>query len=134
MKIDRSNGLVYFEHGSIEPGTDRHSFLRSELGSRAEIFVSNEPHMTYRIRPEAGITATVYFIGDRLQGITWLHALPPEREREWNEALELERKKLHDRLLMKEFGEPPYHFAWGKISSEYDPKGCVSDIILDYAR
>ena len=134
MKIDVSNGAVRFERGSIGPDTDRLTFLRSELGRGAEVFVDNEPHITYRIRPESGVTATVYFLGDRLNGITWLHALPPDKEREWTEELEMERKQLHDDWLMKEIGAPPYRYAWGRISSEYDPRGCVSDIILDYAR
>ncbi len=133
MKIDLASGLVCFECGSIGPGTNRQSFLRSELGGNSEILVENEPHITYRIRPETGVTATVYFLNDQLRGLTWLYALSAGKEQGWNEELELERKRLHDDWLRKELGAPPYCYSWGEISSEYDPRGCVSDIILNYA-
>ncbi len=133
MKIDLSSGVVHFELGSIGPGANREMFLRSELGGNSEILVVNEPHMTYRIRPETGVTATVYFLDDQLRGLTWLYALSADKEHEWNEELELERKRLHDDWLRNELGAPPYRYSWGEISSEYDPKGCVSDIILNYA-
>ena len=80
------------------------------------------PMRRYRISPEAGIVATVSFVGDRLTGVTWLHLLAPEKEREWTEELEQERKKLHDELLLKQLGVPPYRYYWGEISSELIPK------------
>lgn len=51
----------------------------------------------------------------------------------WTEAHELERKSLHDAWLLREIGKPPYIYPWGSISSEYDAKGCVSEIIVTYA-
>jgi len=134
MKIDLSNGCVYFDKGSIDRRTHRPVFLQSGLGSEAKIVVNNEPYVTYGICPEAGIAATVSFVGDQLSGITWLQELSRDNESEWNEQLELERKQRHDGWLFDQFGPPPYHYDWGNISSEYDPKGCVSDIILNYAK
>ena len=54
-------------------------------------------------------------------------------EKEWTEKNELARKELHDEWLLRELGPPPYRYEWGNLSSEYDPKGCVSDIIVAYA-
>jgi hypothetical protein len=113
---------------------DRRTFLTSQLGRDAEIFLDNEPHVTYRIRPEPGVTATIYFEGPILRTVSWLFDLASEQEIEWSEELELERKRFHDEWLRQQLGPVPYSYGWGEISSEYDARGCVSDIILNYAR
>ncbi len=71
-------------------------------------------------------------MGDRLSDVTWLFEFPNEKDREWTQELELERKKKHDDWLLSELGMPPYGYAWGQITSSFDSKGCVSDIILHY--
>src|SRR5688572_26389500 len=96
MNIDLSNGSVSFESGAINHHTVKQSFLQSAIGCNAEKLVENEQYVTYRIRPETGIAATVSFVGDRLAGVSWLHLLAPDQEREWTEELELKRKTLHD--------------------------------------
>jgi hypothetical protein len=134
MKVHTGTGRVEFERGAIDPGIDRRTFLRSALGRDAEVFLDNEPHVTYRIRPEPGVTATLYFEGPILRSLSWLFDLPAEQEDDWSEALELRRKKLHDDWLRQQLGAEPYRYGWGELLSEYDSKGCVSDIILNYAR
>jgi hypothetical protein len=133
MKIHVQTGRVEFLGGSVNPGTSREAFLTSGLGKDAEVFVENEPYVTYRIRPEPGVTATLSFKGTTLESVGWLFDLPAERERDWTEALEMERKRLHDDWLLSELGSPPYRYAWGGIESDFDPRGCASDIILNYA-
>jgi hypothetical protein len=133
MKIHSFDGLVDFELGSIEPVTDRPSFLASALGRSAEVLVENEPHMTYRIHPERGIAATVHFEGPKLRTVSFQIELPPRKEEVWSEEHELERKRLHDEWLQDELGMPPYWFPWGRLESNYDSKGCSSAIIVSYA-
>jgi hypothetical protein len=112
---------------------DKRSFLESPLGKDCEIAVSNGAHMTYRFRPESGVGALVSFFGDTLTTLTWGFELPGENPNEWSEDLELRRKRVHDEWLSRELGAPPYVYVWGQISSGFDSKGCVSDIILTYA-
>ncbi len=132
MKIHASDGTVEFAGGSISRDMSKSSFLMSVLGREAETVVENEPYLTYRIRPEAGVGATVLFEGEKLKNVAWAVALPDEPQSDWSEASEMRRKRLHDDWLCREFGEPPYRFAWGSIASEYDAKGVSSAIIVVY--
>lgn len=132
MNIRITDGTVVFEKGSIGREVTRRAFLDSAIGIGAEVLVDNEPYVTYRFCPEHGIAASASFMGDRLSDVTWLFEFPNEKDREWTQELELERKKKHDDWLLSELGMPPYGYAWGQITSSFDSKGCVSDIILHY--
>jgi hypothetical protein len=59
--------------------------------------------------------------------------MPTDETDEWTMENELKRKVQHDAWLHAELGMPPYEYAWGKIDSEFDAKGCVSEIIVTYA-
>ena len=133
MKVHKVGGIVEFERGSIRPGMDRPSFLASSLGQGAEVLMQNEPHVTYRIRPERGVAAAVHFDGTRLRMFSWQLELAPHIEAVWSEEHELERKRVHDEWLRLELGEPPYRFPWGQLESNFDSKGCASAIIVSYA-
>jgi len=133
MKVHRLDGVVEFKQGSITPPMERSLFLASTLAQCAELLVQNEPHMTYRIRPERGVTAAVQFEGAKLRTISWQFDLPPNKEAVWSVEHELERKQMHDDWLRRELGEPPYRFPWGYLESNYDSKGCASAIIVTYA-
>jgi hypothetical protein len=133
MKVDTSSGRIEFERGTLERGTLKSQFLQSSVGANAEILVENGPHATYRIRPETGISATVRFEGPRLRALAWQLELAPEKERDWSEENELERKHLHDGWLAIALGRPPYRYPWGELESDFDSKGCASSIILSYA-
>jgi hypothetical protein len=134
LKIHLQDGLVSFGKGSLGPRLDKPAFLKSPIGEASEVIVANGPYATYRIRPEPGITASAAFENDRLNEVSLLFDLPSEDGRQWTEELELERKKIHDQWLLAELGKPPYRYSWGEVVSSFDPKGCVSDIILRYAR
>jgi hypothetical protein len=133
MKVHRVGGVVEFKGGSILPPTDRSSFLASALAQGAEVLVENEPHITFRIRPERGIAAAIHFEGAKLRNVSWQFELPPEKEAVWSAEHELERKQIHDDWLKRELGAPPYRFPWGYLESNYDSKGCTSAIIVTYA-
>jgi hypothetical protein len=123
---------VDFDCGAVERDTGRAEFLSSAVGAGAELLVENGPHRTYRIRPEEGVAATVYFEGPRLLSIAWQLALASDKESVWSVDHELERKELHDDWLRAGIGEPPYDYPWGRIESDYDSKGCASSVIMTY--
>jgi hypothetical protein len=125
--------MVEFALGSVARDMTKTSFLMSALGRGAETIVENGPYVTYRIRPESRIGATLLFEGEKLQNFGWAIELPDELPGDWSAESEMRRKRLHDDWLRKEFGEPPYRFAWGEIVSDYDAKGVSSAIIVAYA-
>ena len=133
MKVETAGGRIEFDRGVLERETQRAQFLQSNLGANAETLVDNEPHVMYRIFPEAGIAATVSFEGAKLREVAWQLQLQPEKEQDWSEENELARKRLHDDWLASTLGMPPYSYAWGLLESDYDSKGCASSIIVRYA-
>ena len=133
MRVDVRTGQIEFDRGVLERGTEKAKFIQSRLGTEAAILVENGQHLTYGIRPERGISATVRFEGSRLKAVTWQMELTLEREQVWSVENELERKRIHDSWLEAAIGMPPYRYAWGRLESDYDAKGCASSIILSYA-
>lgn len=134
MKIHAADGLIEFARGSVSSSTDKHSFLASPLGHAAEAIVENGPYVTYRVKPEPGIGATLLFNHERLENIAWAFTLPDASDSNWSEDTEMRVKALHDAWLLKCLGKPPYQYPWGRIVSEYDAKGVSSAIILVYDR
>jgi len=134
MKIGVIDGSVAFELGAVERGQGRKDFLATPLGNLAQPELINEEWWHLHVKPEPGVAANVLFRGDRLHEIHVLLSIPSDSDPNgWTEEHELERKALHDDWLRREIGKPPYDFAWGSIASQYDAKGCVSEIIVTYA-
>lgn len=133
MKIDKSSGTISFAAGTVERSADRTSFLSTKVGRSAKAGLVNEDWRHYGIRPESGVAANLVFKGECLHQVWILMAIPSDETDEWTTESELRRKSLHDKWLLAEFGEPPYEPNWGRISSEFDAKGCVSEIIVTYA-
>jgi hypothetical protein len=134
MKFDVSDGSVAFKLGDVKRSQGRADFLQSPLGNLARPELINKEWWHLHVRPEPGIAANVLFRGDRLHKIYILMTIPSDQDKDgWTEEHELERKAIHDAWLRREFGRPPYEFAWGSIASYFDAKGCVSEIIVSYA-
>ena len=134
MKIHIADGTVLFDKGDIGPRLDKPSFLKSRIGKASETIVTTGPFVTFRFHPEPGISGAARFENNRLNELSVLFHMPSDDAREWTEELELARKKVHDEWLHTELGAPPYRFSWGEVASVFDPKGCVSDIIVRYAK
>lgn len=132
MKIRTDSGIVEFEQGSIGPDVDKPRFRASSVGSGSDTLVSNDPYQTFGFLPEPGIAASASFKGDRLTSLSLLIQMSTDQQKVWTEELERRRKGLHDDWLLSELGAPPYRFHWGEVVSLYDPKGCVSDIMIIY--
>jgi len=133
MKIGTLDGSISFGLGSISRSLNRHDFLATELGSRAESRLVSEKWWHFRIEPEDGIAGFVIFEGDRLHQVLILIKMQSDSADKWTVENELVRKTIHDEWLLRELGKPPYHYRWGDVASEYDEKGCVSDIVVTYA-
>ncbi len=130
MKIHVNDGTVEFATGSIGPAVDRNAFLQSSVAGKQSYV--NGPFALYAIQTEAGIGATAQFYGDRLEVIFVWFSMPDDSDDNWNEAHERLRMKVHDEWLQIELGEPPYRFAWGRIESVFDAKGCEGEIHVSY--
>jgi hypothetical protein len=134
MKIDVTDGSVAFELGDVKRGQGRVEFLQSPMGKLARPELINKEWWHLHVKPELGIAANVLFRGDRLYQIYILLPIPSDNDKDgWTEEHELERKAIHDAWLRRELGKPPYEYGWGSIASEFDAKGCVSEIIVTYA-
>ena len=134
MKIGVTDGSIAFKLGIVKRSQDRKDFLSTSLGKLARPELVNEEWWHLHIRPESGIAATVIYRGDRLHQVYVLMNISSDKDPNgWTEAHELERKAMHDSWLRREIGSAPYEYAWGSIASEYDAKGCVSEIIVTYA-
>jgi hypothetical protein len=133
VKISVFDGSMSFAGGTVQRHMDRSRFLATELGRSAQVEHVNEDWRRVNIRPESGIAATLLFDGDRLHQVWVLMAMPADEIDEWTMENELKRKAAHDAWLRVELGKPPYDYVWGKIASELDAKGCVSEIIVTYA-
>ena len=133
MKIQITDGSVAFPEGTITRHMDRQAFLRSQLAKSSKVAVANEPWVTYNFIPEIGVSCNATFKEERLQQVFLLMSMPTDDPSRWTAELEQERKLKHDEWLRTEFGAPPYEYPWGSVTSEFDPRGCVSDIIVSYA-
>jgi hypothetical protein len=50
----------------------------------------------------------------------------------WSESAELDKNRRSQALLVRRYGDPPYHFPWGEVSAAYDPRGGSSSISIRY--
>lgn len=134
MRIDTKDGTVEFANGRVSAAMCRSEFLQSPLGRSAELVVENAPYVTYRIHPETGVGATLQFRDEKLLNLGWAIIMPGETDADWSVDSEMRRKHLHEEWLLKELGNPPYRFSWGRVVSDFDAKGVSSAIIAAYAR
>jgi hypothetical protein len=132
MKIDSTNGSIVFANGTLIAGQLREDFLKSSLGPISKQRVMGGKWTHQDLEPESGIHCSASFDDGRLDHVFILMDHPSEDVDQPAEALELRRKTLHDAWLLKELGPPPYEYAWGRIVSDYDNRGCVSEIIIHY--
>lgn len=133
VRIDITDGSASFALGTVAPNLNRSAFLKTRIGSEAKEILVNEGWVNYDINPEPDVAGTVMFKNDRLRQVYLLMSIPTDNASQWTENLEQERKLKHDEWLRAELGAPPYEYAWGKVTSDFDSRGCVSEIILSYA-
>ncbi len=134
MRINTIDGVVSFSSGTIGTAGDRAEFLTSSLGRTVRSEKARGTKYQYEFDPEVGVSATAFFDGEQLNRLFLMMSVPSDVEGQWTEALELERKAKHDHWLAQELGNGPYQYRWGSITSDFDPRGCSSEIIIVYDR
>lgn len=134
MKIGTFDGTIAFARGNIMRRAGRLQFLESPIGQAARESLVNEGWRHYEINPEEGVAGTVIFKGDQIDRVFLAMSMPSDKSQEWTVELELERKVIHDQWLREHLGKSPYDYAWGRVVSEFDPKGLASEIIVQYER
>jgi hypothetical protein len=133
MKIDVSDGSIFFADGTINPRLDKRAFLATRIGATSKETLINKNWVNLEISPEPGVVGTAIFDDERLWGLLLCIRLPSDDTRQWNIEREHERKVKHDEWLRAELGSPPYQYGWGEIASEFDPRGGISEIVVRYA-
>ena len=134
MKISSKDGTIHFAKGIVSRDLSLPQFIGSSLGRSAKETISNTDRRHYEFDPETGISATVFFQGEALDRVLLMMSMPSDSAKIWTEELELQRKAVHDNWLESELGEPPHEYGWGRVVSDYDARGCVSEIIVVYER
>ena len=132
MKINVNEGTISFAAGIIEPNLDRTAFLKTPIGGAAKQMLVNAGYINYDISPEPDLTGSVVFKDDHLRKVFLLMRIPSDDSGQWTEELEQSRKAKHDEWLRAELGAPPYEYPWGSVTSDFDPRGCASDITVSY--
>lgn len=134
MKIDTSTGTIAFSMGTIGHSLDKARFLESNIGraSRESLVTANWSH--YEIDPEEGWAGTVLFEGDAIDRVFLSMKPKSEGSESWTVERELEKKAAHDNWLREALGQPPFDYPWGRVVSDFDPKGLTSEIIIVYDR
>ena len=134
MRIDRESGSIVFPDGTIEPAMSLARFLDTDLGRSSTNSFAHDRWQHFQFDPEPGIAGTILFNDGVLDRVLLAMSTPSDETEEWSELVEHQRKERHDSWLRAELGEPPYRYRWGGVESEYDSKGCASEIIVVYER
>jgi|CXWK01.1.fsa_nt_gi hypothetical protein len=136
--IDRQGILHLSGESLLGPGLREADFLASPLGATAEDNGRNDGWSRYHVRGELdnGLTCSVglYFFNGRLRHLSFSpHWSGRARSwKGWSEAGELRVRDQNDQLLAEYLGPPPYVYAWGRITSDYDPRSGGSGIFVRY--
>lgn len=134
MKIDIATGAITFPQGAISRSTDKAHFLESSIGRAARESLTNANWSHFEIDPEESWAGTVIFDGDAVDRIFLSMKLDSENPESWTVEREKARQAIHDKWLQGELGPPPYSYSWGRVVSDFDPKGLASEIIIVYDR
>ena len=142
MTVDKDTGSIILPEigASISASLLCSQFLQTPAFAGASVVVRNDPWGSYRLPDiaQAGsrLCLVLQFHGERLQALTLCH----DADRfgaswsEWSEERELARKAFHEDWLTRELGIRFGHYPWGDISSNYDPKGGFSSILIRFAQ
>lgn len=138
--------MIHADTGEIEftpdlrtgAATTEAEFLRSPLARRAKALTLSPGWSGYRLDRQLlfgrSFRVTLRFHLGRLVAVELYQvgAVSKMSWDEWSKQEEVERKADHDTWLGSMLGRPPYTYAWGSVSSENDPLGGYSCIVVRY--
>ncbi|MRX74434.1 hypothetical protein GJU40_20185 [Bacillus lacus] len=133
------NGIIDFEGSvsSISPSLKLQEFKLSDLYSYVKEEVINEfPRYTLQPINYNGnmMNVTLMFNDNKEIFLVNMSKIKNQENSwdKWSNEHELQRKKEHDVMLEKLIGSSSSKFAWGEISSNYDPRSGSSMITIRY--
>ncbi len=140
--INKDSGTITFELKKqlfvVNGSFSKNDFLDSDLGHNARRIIHNEPHISYGLYPcvlkKNTFPLCFYFFGEKLDSLD-LNMQVPDLENSWenySEEKEIKRKQLHDQWLSDMGIKTDFNYAWGKITSSFDPRGGSSNIGIQY--
>ena len=99
-----------------------------------EPFVINEPWASYRIDTPDDWIVIVFFREEKLKKLVVERMLSTAMKSQGRDdvAVAMENKRLHDFWLIQNLGNPPYHYRWGDVLSEYSKRDNGSSIFVVY--
>lgn len=126
--VDCARGAFKFGDVEVQPNMRLDSFRQTDLARDGKIRIKPGNRATYLTTwqlAESEFSVLLQFMDDQLRVITMSLVLPGERlgtpEAEAAHT-EVERRRKHDQILYRWFGEPPYKFSWGEVRSAGDFK------------
>lgn len=128
--IDKSTGELILS-GSVRIGRwlTRRQFLSSPFYQRATNLIRNEGWHSYGVEAtginQQKLFITLQFLHSTLKWIDFV----VDGGKDLDEA---GQKHLHDTSLEQWLGAGPYVYAWGQVTSSYDPRSDTSSICVGY--
>jgi hypothetical protein len=137
--IHRETGEIEFGTGlRVGPSYSEAQFLSSPLARMSKALSQTQPWSGYRTARQRihdrTFRVTLYFHTGKLAAVE-LFEVGAESKAFWNDwssREEEERKASHDAWLQILLGAPPYEYPWGKVTSEFDPRGGYSSIVVRF--
>lgn len=130
--FDVNTGDVLCNGVVLRRNETQEEFLATGAGAKAQLLAENKGWSTFRFGTDQNTFFVLQFKNGVLQQVRIALALDGDDSNPWAGKSEASRKLIHDKMLLDEFGEPPYQFDWGEIQSVNDMKSGASQIILNY--
>jgi hypothetical protein len=137
--IHRATGEIELGSGArIGPSYPEAQFLSSPLARVSKALSQARPWSAYRTARQriSGRTfrMTLYFHSGKLAAVELFEVGVESKASwdDWSDREEEERKTSHDGWLKSLLGAPPYVYPWGEVSSEVDPRGGYSCIVVRF--
>jgi hypothetical protein len=137
--IDPTTGDIDLGSGATAgPGLTEQAFRASPPGAAADPIPAAPPWSGWRVRRH-GASGAMFAISLRFQAgklaLAEIVELDPDAGGwdDWSEQKELAKKARHDALLAAWLGPPPWKYAWGEVTSTFDPRGGYAGITVRYA-
>ncbi len=137
MTIDPNSGRLAFpEIGlTVEPSLTRAGFARLPTGAVCLPRVRHDPSFRYQLpalpQPDSTLYVVLQYHYERLAAVNLFHHA--ERFDDGPEAAELARQSFHEHWLAG-FGVACGRYRWGTVSSNHDPVGRSSAVVIEYVK
>jgi hypothetical protein len=139
--IHRKTGEIELGNGlRIGPAYTEAQFLSSPLARMSKALSRTQPWSGYRTArqriSDRTFRVTLHFLTGKLAAVELFEVGAESKAfwNDWSEREEEERKASHDAWLASLLGAPPYRYSWGDVTSEFDPRGGYSSIVVRFAR